>query len=144
PCPAGDAVRRRHAHEVPGSIVFGEPGERADLIERARVHETADALADREATFAMLAIHLLGAAHFLREVLALSQLVELALPSPRRRHATHIVLGHSPHSPAAAPVSRFRSSPDLGTSASLSVASLMSPSAAGQPHRGRRVSALHP
>jgi hypothetical protein len=83
--PAADAgaahheVRGREAHHA-AVVVLGAAGQGADLVERARVHECGDALADSEPAGFVLAGDLVVAAHTRGQLGATPQLVELGIP----------------------------------------------------------------
>ena len=78
----------------PASSYCADAGDRADLVERARVDEMLDALAHRELAELVLTGDLLGTAHGLGHLGAATELVELGLPShassesARRRNAS--------------------------------------------------------
>ena len=81
--PAVDEVRGPKAGEAAFLVVGGDPGDRADLVERAGVEEPVHPFADRELALAVMARDLLRAAHLADELLTPAKLLELGLPAPR-------------------------------------------------------------
>ena len=73
-------VGRREADQLPRFVVLADPGDRADLVEGARVDEMLDALAHRELAELVLTGDLVGTAHGLGHLGAATELVELGLP----------------------------------------------------------------
>ncbi len=77
---AEHAVGRRQVLEFVVFVVFGDPGNRADLVEGILVDQSVDALTNREPALVMLTLDLVNASHLARERFAPSELVELRLP----------------------------------------------------------------
>ena len=77
---AEHAVGRRQLLEFVVLVVFGDPGNGADLVEGILVDQSVDALTNREPALVMLALDLVNASHLARERFAPSELVELRLP----------------------------------------------------------------
>ena len=77
---AEHAVGRRQLLEFAVVVVFGDAGDRADLVEGILVDQSVDALTNREPALVMLALDLVNASHLARERFAPSELVELRLP----------------------------------------------------------------
>ena len=61
-------------------VVFGDAGDRADLVEAAGVDKLVDALANGEPALVPLSLDLLSASHLARERFAPGEVVELRLP----------------------------------------------------------------
>ena len=81
---AHHGVGRRQLHQVVLAVVVGLAGDAADLAEAVLVDQPVDALAHGEPAAVVLALHLVGAAHLLRHLLAAAQLVEFRLPDIQR------------------------------------------------------------
>jgi hypothetical protein len=81
PGAAHDAVGGRERGELPGLVVLGLAGDGSDLVKAFPIDQAVDALAHREPAAVVLALHLVRPAHLARHALALSQFVELALPT---------------------------------------------------------------
>ena len=73
-------VRRRERDQLAVVVVRADPGNGADLVERAGVDETLDALANGQLAEFVLTSDLVGTAHRLRHLRATAQLVDLGLP----------------------------------------------------------------
>ncbi len=80
PAAAEHAVGRRQLLKFIVLVVFGDPGNGADLMEGILVDQSVDALTNREPALVMLALDLVNASHLARERFAPSELVELRLP----------------------------------------------------------------
>ena len=69
------------ASSSPSSSYRAAPGDRADLVEAAGIEQGVDALAHGEPARVVLALDLLGAAHFAGERLAAAQLLDVVFPA---------------------------------------------------------------
>ncbi len=74
-------VGRREGGEAAALVVSGAAGQNADFVERARIEQTVDALADGQASGIVLPLDVGRAAHFSGEGFAASDLVEFGLPA---------------------------------------------------------------
>ena len=66
-------------------VVLRLSGERARFLERARVEQAVDALADRETSGRMLSLNVRRSAHLAREFLAAADLINFRLPAHLQR-----------------------------------------------------------
>ena len=61
-------------------VIFGDTGNRADLVEAFRIDQSVDALADGEPALVALPLDLVNASHLPRERFAPGEVVEFRLP----------------------------------------------------------------
>ena len=77
---AEHAVRRRQVGEFAALVIFGDTGNRADLVEAFRIDQFVDALANGEPALVALPLDLVNASHLARERFAPGEVVEFRLP----------------------------------------------------------------
>ena len=80
PGAAEHAVRRRQVLEFVVLVIFGDAGNRADLVEGFLIDHLVDALANGEPALVALALDLVNASHLARERFAPGEVVEFRLP----------------------------------------------------------------
>ena len=105
--PPHDEVRGSDIDELAVVVVRGASGERADLVERARVEQGVDAFPDRELALGVMTLDLLRAAQALRELVPARQFLELRLPTHLLRAHGRIHRGRLPVAAEVLPVSRY-------------------------------------
>ena len=64
----------------PLSLIFGDAGNRADLMKAFRIDQSVDALANGEPALVALTLDLVNASHLARERFAPGEVVEFRLP----------------------------------------------------------------
>ena len=77
---AEHAIGRRQAGELAVLVIFGDAGNRADLVKAFRVDQSVDALANGEPALVALPLDLVNASHLARERFAPGEVVEFRLP----------------------------------------------------------------
>ena len=77
---AEHAVRRRQIGKLAVLVVFGNSGNRSDLVEAFPVDQSVDALTNGEPALVALPLDLVNASHLARERFAPGEVVELRLP----------------------------------------------------------------
>src|SRR6202012_1620147 len=77
---AEQAISRRQMLEFAGFAIFGDAGNRADLVKAVLVDQFVDALANGEPALVALPLDLVNASQLAREGFAPREVVELRLP----------------------------------------------------------------
>ena len=77
---AEHAIRRRQIGEFAALVIFGDAGNRADLVEAFLIDQFVDALANGEPALVALPLDLVNASHLARERFAPGEVVEFRLP----------------------------------------------------------------
>ncbi len=77
---AEHAIGRRQIGEFALPVIFGDTGNRADLVKAFGIYQAVDALANGEPALVALPLDLVNASHLARECFAPGEVVELRLP----------------------------------------------------------------